>query len=356
MIWGWLAVFWIYGESYANAMGWATMLWLVITWQVLEYNCDDKFNLTICFCPGHLGAKPTMLMRPWDICPKEGGSNYASINPHNLCPMFIQEQLASSLHATFLSIPALCTTIIMDIEKLHSDICSSLHSNPIASTQLNSPSPCWSINSKGFLLLDKKIYVPDTSDLQLCILQYKHNHPISGHFRQNQIMELVWCEYVWLKLHDSIKSYIQSCTTCMHSKSQRHHPYGLLKQLPIPERPWNSISIDFIKKLPMTDSSDIILVIIDRLTKQLIFILTINIITSPMLAKLFILHVFSKPGIPLHITSNHGTEFISTFFYSLSQVLDMKLHFTSGYHPEGNGQTEHANQTLKQYLWVYCNY
>ena len=34
----------------------------------------------------------------------------------------------------------------------------------------------------------------------------------------------------------------------------------------------------------------------------------------------------------------------------------MWLHFTSGYHPEDNGQTEHTNQTLKQYLCVYCNY
>ena len=34
----------------------------------------------------------------------------------------------------------------------------------------------------------------------------------------------------------------------------------------------------------------------------------------------------------------------------------MRLHFTSGYHPEGDGQTEHTNQTLKQYLHVYCNY
>ena len=37
-------------------------------------------------------------------------------------------------------------------------------------------------------------------------------------------------------------------------------------------------------------------------------------------------------------------------------ALDMKLHFTSGYHPEGDGQTEHTNQTLEQYSWVYCNY
>ena len=95
----------------------------------------------------------------------------------------MQEQLASSLHATFLSIPTLHTAIIMVIEKL----CS----NPITSTQLDSPSPRWSIDSEGFLLLDVKIYVPDTSDLQLQILQYKHDHLISSHFRQNRTMESV---------------------------------------------------------------------------------------------------------------------------------------------------------------------
>jgi hypothetical protein len=34
----------------------------------------------------------------------------------------------------------------------------------------------------------------------------------------------------------------------------------------------------------------------------------------------------------------------------------MKLHFTSGYHPEGDRQTEHINQTLEQYLRIYCNF
>ena len=34
----------------------------------------------------------------------------------------------------------------------------------------------------------------------------------------------------------------------------------------------------------------------------------------------------------------------------------MKLHFTSGYHPEGDRQTERTNQTLEQYLWIFCNY
>ena len=120
-----------------------------------EFLC--QFNLTIRFCPGHLGTKPNVLTRRWDVNPKEGGSDYASINPHNLHPIFTQEQLASSLCATFLSVPTLCATIIMDIEKLRSDL--------IASTQLDSLSPHWSIDSEGFLLLNDKIYIPNTSDL-----------------------------------------------------------------------------------------------------------------------------------------------------------------------------------------------
>ena len=58
----------------------------------------------------------------------------------------------------------------------------------------------------------------------------------------------------------------------------------------------------------------------------------------------------------MHVTSDRGTEFVSSFFRTLGKALDMKLHFTSRYHPEGDGQTKRTNQTLEQYLWVYCNY
>ena len=142
----------------------------------------------------------------------------------------------------------------------------------------------------------------------------------------------------------------------MRAKPQRHKPYGLLKQLPIPERPWNSISMDFIETLPTSSGSDSILVIIDRLTKQAIFIPTTIHCTSEDLAILFIMHVFSKHGVPEHVTSDRGPEFVSRFFRSLGKALDMKLHFTSGYHPEGDGQTERTNQTLEQYLRIFCNY
>ena len=77
---------------------------------------------------------------------------------------------------------------------------------------------------------------------------------------------------------------------------------------------------------------------------------------QPKLTKLFLLHMFSKHGVLAHVTSNQGTEFVSHFFWSLRKALNMHLHFTSSYHPEGDGQTKCTNQTLEQYLWSYCNY
>jgi hypothetical protein len=74
-----------------------------------------------------------------------------------------------------------------------------------------------------------------------------------------------------------------------------------LKQLPIPKKPWDSISMDFIKKLPNSEGYSAILVVVDQLIKQAIFILTHNTITSAQLAHLFLLHVFSKHGMPSHI-------------------------------------------------------
>src|SRR5882672_11899029 len=107
--------------------------------------------------------------------------------------------------------------------------------------------------------------------------------------------------------------------------------------------------MDFIKQLPLSLAFTVILVVVDCLSKQVIFILTDDKFNVPELAKLFVTHVFLKHGVPSHVTSNRGSEFVLHFFRSLRTTLDMCLHFTSGFHPEGDGQTERVNQTLEQY-------
>src|SRR5882672_1123594 len=114
--------------------------------------------------------------------------------------------------------------------------------------------------------------------------------------------------------------------------------------------------MDFIKQLPLLLAFTAILVVMDHLSKQAILIPTDDKINAPELSKLFVTHVFSKHVGPSHVTSDHGSKFVLHFFRSLGTVLDMCMHFTSGFHPEGDGKMEHVNQTLEQYLRVYCNY
>ena len=236
---------------------------------------------------------------------------------------------------------------MFDIDSLLSDIRSAYVSDPTASSLLSKlsaspPTPLpsrWSF-SNDLLFLNDHIYIPDSSDLRLRVLRHKHDHILSGHLRQNKTIDLVRREFDWPGLRGYVRDYCKSCTTCMRSKPQLHKPYGTLQQLPIPPRPWESISMDFIEPLPISDSLDAILVVVDRFSKQAIFIPTVITCTAEQLTHHFLIHVFSKHGVPSHVTCDRGSEFISRFFRSLGEALDMRIHFTSGYYPEADGQTE----------------
>ena len=241
----------------------------------------------------------------------KGNSDYATVNPSNLCLMFTQEQISVSLHAMDLMTPVLRVTVIMDQEQLNSNILAALPDDPLFLAHQTELKPQWSVTPDGFFHHDNLIYIPDSNDLRLRVLCYKHDHILSGHPGQNKIVDLICHEYTWPGLHEFIKKYCKSCTTCMQAKLQQHKPYGLLKQLPIPERPWNSISMDFIETLPTSSGCNSILVIVDRLSKQGIFIPTTVHCTSEDLATIFIMHVFSKHGVPKHVTSDQGSEFVS---------------------------------------------
>ena len=111
----------------------------------------------------------------------------------------------------------------MDVETLHNNILSALPSDPIAQIHLSDPPDSrWSTNEAGFLHLDDHIYVPDLDGLRLRVLQYHHDHPLSGHFGQNWTLELIRHKYTWPGLRTFVKDYIQSCTSCARAKTPRH--------------------------------------------------------------------------------------------------------------------------------------
>jgi len=68
--------------------------------------------------------------------------------------------------------------------------------------------------------------------------------------------------------------------------------------------------MDFIEQLLVSNGCSDILVVVDRLTKQAIFIPIPNILNSAALTTLFISYVFSKHGVLSYVTSDYGLEFI----------------------------------------------
>ena len=138
----------------------------------------------------------------------------------------------------------------------------ALSSDPIA-TKYIFPDGWWSMDPNSLLLFDNRIYVLSASNLHTRVLQYNHDHILARYFGQNKTLELVRHRYSWPSLHADIQQFCKSCITCMQSKPQHHKPYRSLKELPISEWLWNSISIDFIEKLPLSSGFDTILVIVD---------------------------------------------------------------------------------------------
>src|SRR5882724_2099906 len=163
-------------------------------------------------------------------------------------------------------------------------------------------------------------------------------------------------QFYWPQMVIFITNYIHSCSVCCHSKSLHHKPFGPHHLLPIGEQTWDSISMDFIEGLPLSDGHDRILVVVCRLTKMALFIPTFRDIDAEELPCIFLSQVFAKRGTPTDIVSDWGKHFISRFWQSLCQLLGIKANLSSAYHPETDGQTERVNQILEQYLRVYINY
>src|SRR5882724_6430420 len=114
--------------------------------------------------------------------------------------------------------------------------------------------------------------------------------------------------------------------------------------------------MEFIEWLPLSDGCDTILVVVCRLTKMALFIPTFCNIDAEDLAQIFLSLVFAKHGTLTDIVSDQGKHFISRFWQSLCQLLDIKANLSTTYHPETDGQIERVNQILEQYLRVYINY
>ena len=103
--------------------------------------------------------------------------------------------------------------------------------------------------------------------------------------------------------HD-IESYCKTCGICVTSKDANSKPTGLLHSLPIPDRPWQSIGLNFMDPLPTSNNFDYLLVIIDQLTSQVHLVPTTMMVTARGVTWLILKEVVRLHGIPESILSD----------------------------------------------------
>lgn len=199
-----------------------------------------------------------------------------------------------------------------------------------------------------------KIVVPE--DLRVAVLELCHDHKMAGHFGVLKTTELVQRTFWWPLLANDCKNYVESCTTCARSKNSRTRAWGLLKPLPVPERPWKMISMDFIVELPQAEGFSTIFVVVDRLTKMAHFLPMKGTPSAMETARVFIKEIVRLHGVPANIISDRGVQFTSRFWKALCDSLEIELALSSAYHPQINGQTERTNQTLEQYLRCFSSF
>ncbi|XP_071933786.1 uncharacterized protein [Coffea arabica] len=124
-----------------------------------------------------------------------------------------------------------------------------------------------------------------------------------------------------------------------------------IEPLEIPEWKWDHITMDFVMGLPRSQKGfDAVWVIVDRLTKSVHFLPVSMSFPLEKMAKLHTEEIVRLHGVPISIVSDRDPRFVSRFWQKFQETLGTKLKFSTAYHPQTDGQSERAIQTLEDML------
>jgi len=149
-------------------------------------------------------------------------------------------------------------------------------------------------------------------------------------------------------MRNTIKQYVKNCDICQGIKVVRQAPYGLMKPNEARDRPWKSMSMDFITDLPKSEGNDAILIVIDQLTKIAHFLRCTKEMNARQFSELFMREIFRLPGLPKDIITDRGSIFTSALWKETTKKLGIERRLRTAFHPQTDGETERTNSTLEQ--------
>jgi len=176
-----------------------------------------------------------------------------------------------------------------------------------------------------------------------------------GHPGQWKTIELISREYWWPGITEFVKAYIQGCATCQTTKI-RPPTKVPIKPNEIPEGIWETITMDFIVDLPVSQGYDSILTVVNRHSKAIILSPCHKTITAEQTSQLLVDNVWKRTGIPKAIISDRGPQFAAQVTQELWRKLGIKQKLSTAFHPQTDGESERVNQVIKQYLRICGNF
>ena len=207
----------------------------------------------------------------------------------------------------------------------------------------------------GVLYRKGMLWVPEGAVQN--VLKSEHDTKVAGHMGQDKTIELIRRNFWWPKMNERIIDFVQSCPECQKNKSARHQPYGLSSPLELPYAPWQSISMDFITELPLSEECDQLWVIVDRFTKMAHFLpLRKEGKAATDLAVIFAKEVWRHHGLPTDIVSDRDSRFTSEVWKEFLRLSEIRPRMSTAFHPQTDGQTERLNQTIEAYLRAFVQH
>ena len=207
--------------------------------------------------------------------------------------------------------------------------------------------------------LGERLFIPEDHELRRIILEMHHMIETAGHPSSKSMYRRLLRGYFWPSMKDDCKRYADNCDKCHRAKARTVQKQGLLKPLPIPQRRWLDISIDFITKLPPCHRKgrtyENIMVVVDRLSKDRIFEPLTSLEVNDVY-EAFNRRVLCTKGLPASVVSDRGSQFISHLWTRICQRKGIKIKLSSAHHPETDGQTEIVNKGIKAFLRSYVAY
>jgi glycerol-3-phosphate dehydrogenase len=114
--------------------------------------------------------------------------------------------------------------------------------------------------------------------------------------------------------------------------------------------------MDFITDLPVSQGYDSLFIVVDRLSKATIVTPCNKTITAEETANLYMENIWRQTGLPHQVISDRGPQFASKVMQEVWNKLNVKSTMSTAFHPQTDGETEHINQELEQYLRVSGNF